>query len=644
MRVVVAATIVLAACGSKQTHHGPHVMADWSRPGGLFDAPFPSDELGHAAAAAAFPNPTHVGLLEQARALVGEDGGFAATGGIYFQLSAPIDGAHLPDVVGSVGADSPLIVIPVDTTSSGRGAVPGEISFEATPGPYGAPNLLSFVPLQGAPLLPGARYAAIVTTALRTADGIAFEPAIDDDLAPYANLLPALASHGIDRSTIAGLTVFTVGDPIGGLARGRHAALARPLPVPGAFTQTDLFGDFCAYHTTIAMPDFQAGTPPYTGSGGTWQLDGGGSPIFQHDETANLVVTLPRSAPPAGGYPLVVFVRSGGGGDRPLVDHGQQPGEGQPAIEAGEGPARYLARAGFAAIEVDGPLGGMRNPTGADEQTLASSFDNLGAMRDTMRETAIELDVLAHVAVALHLDATDCPAAGTTTAGPANVGFDAGHIAIMGHSTGAWIAPLAAAHEPLFKAMILSGAGGSFAAKFLWKQKPAPLAPMMSTLLQEPALHADDPALSFVQWALEPADPQVYAKTFAARAGDVLMVQGVVDSYMPPNVANAASLSFGLVLAGTALDTGTDPRLAQQRPLGPLLHLVASAPVALPYPGTAGGTRAVVQHPEDGVLDGDEVLFQSDAPKHQYQCYLRSWISKGTPAVDVAATRDAPCP
>ena len=71
--------------------------------------------------------------------------------------------------------------------------------------------------------------------------------------------------------------------------------------------------------------------------------------MLQRHETANLVVTVPRSAAPAAGYPLVVFVRTGGGGDRQLVDRGQQATEGGAAIEPGEGPARYLARAGFAA-------------------------------------------------------------------------------------------------------------------------------------------------------------------------------------------------------------------------------------------------------------------------------------------------------
>src|SRR5262249_4941765 len=157
--------------------------------------------------------------------------------------------------------------------------------------------------------------------------------------------------------------------------------------IDAPFALTDTFTDFCAYHTTIAMPDWQSGTPPYGSDGGTWMLDQAGVPIFQRTEEANLVITIPRYAMPATGYPLVVFVRTGGGGDRPLVDRGQQAMEGGPAIEPGEGPARYLARAGFAGIEVDGPLGGLRNTTNSDEQFLTFNVGNLGAMRDNIRES-----------------------------------------------------------------------------------------------------------------------------------------------------------------------------------------------------------------------------------------------------------------
>src|SRR5262249_9752046 len=154
--------------------------------------------------------------------------------------------------------------------------------------------------------------------------------------------------------------------------------------------------------------------------------------------------------------------------------------------------------------------------------------------------------------------------------------------------------------------------------------KPTPVYPVIAAIVHMTDLKHDDPVLALSQWALEPSDPQVYTRPYQSRAGNVLMEQGIVDDYILPDIANATSLSFGLQLAGTECDTEDDPRLAGERPLGPLLPLVGSSAVTLPYAGIDAGTRVVVQHQEDGIEDGHEVLFQTDGPKHQYQCFLSS--------------------
>jgi len=125
----------------------------------------------------------------------------------------------------------------------------------------------------------------------------------------------------------------------------------------------------------------------------------------------------------------------------------------------------------------------------------------------------------------------------------------------------------------------------------------------------------------------------------------VLMEQGIVDVYILPRIANATSLPMRLDLAGPELDTEDDPRLAEQQALGPLLPLVGRQSISLPASGNGpgGATAVVVQHLEDGIEDGHEVVFQTDAPKHQYQCFLASWLA-GAPSVPPDAARDAPCP
>ena len=604
----------------------------------MYDAPVPADDL--MGDPSGLPNLENLTMVETVRSMVGATDGFAASAGVYFQISAPLDTSELPAIADTVTASSPVFLIGIDPSAPDYGVrYPLEVTFEPKGSMYGANNLLALIPVQGTPLRLHERYAAVVTTALHTESHEALAAAPSAALAMFPD---ALAAVGVDRTKIAGLTAFTTGDPISQLATVRAAALARGLPsLDAPFAKTDDFTDFCAYHTTIAMPDYQSGTPPFSSTGGNWVFDASGQPVFQRSETANVVLTVPKRAMPSGGYPLMVFVRTGGGGDRPLVDRGQQATEGGPPIEPGEGPARYFARAGFAAIEVDGPLGGLRNTTGGDEQFLTFNVANLPAMRDNIRESAVELDVIAHVGVGLNVDVSDC-----TGSGGAAVTFDATHVGIMGHSMGSWIEPLAVAYEPMFKVMLMSGAGGSWIENIMFKQKPTPVYGAISTLLHDGELTRDDPILMYAQWALEAADPQLYGRLIAPR--HVLMMQGIVDDYILPRIANSTSLAMGLDLAGSELDTEADPRLDGELALGPLLPLVPLDPrtaITLPASGNASGVTAVVtQHLEDGIEDGHEVVFQTDVPKHEYQCFLASWLASGLPSVPTDATRDAPCP
>ena len=154
--------------------------------------------------------------------------------------------------------------------------------------------------------------------------------------------------------------------------------LAKP-PVPTAqFTPNEVFSDFCVYSTTISMPEYQGGVPPYSDSGGGWVFDASGAPVLQRNEPANFVVTVPRAPMPSAGYPMVVFSRTGGGGDRPLVDRGVQGVTNGPPLVPGTGPALYFANVGFAGASIDGPLGGLRNTTNGNEDFLISQCRELG--------------------------------------------------------------------------------------------------------------------------------------------------------------------------------------------------------------------------------------------------------------------------
>jgi hypothetical protein len=125
------------------------------------------------------------------------------------------------------------------------------------------------------------------------------------------------------------------------------------------------------------------------------------------------------------------------------------------------------------------------------------------------------------------------------------------------------------------------------------------------------------------------------------------MMQGIVDHYILPTIANATSLSLGLDLAGAELDTSA-PEIADMPSLGGLLDLSGRSAIGLPTSGnvvSASGehvTAVVTQHAEDGIEDGHEVMFQTEGPKHEYECFLKS-LSSGLPRVPSSGRVSDPC-
>jgi hypothetical protein len=278
------------------------------------------------------------------------------------------------------------------------------------------------------------------------------------------------------------------------------------------------------------------------------------------------------------------------------------------------------------------------------------NVSNPEAIRDNVRQSAAELALEARVLEGLVVDATDCPGVGA----PAS--FDAQTMALMGHSMGATISPLTMAVEPRYRGLILSGAGGSWIENIVYKESPLPVKGIVEVLLGLAgtgySLSEHDPLLSVFQWALEAADPPVYGSAIVGAPGGtprhVLMLQGIVDTYILPPIANTTSLSFGLDLAGAEIDHG-DPRIEGMTPLGDLLDLSGRSAIALPAAGNVeldGGARAtaiVVQHPEDGIEDGHEIAFQTEAPKHQYRCFLEGLAAGLAPTVPQGGMAFDPC-
>lgn len=655
------------ACGEAPTDREEASIAISMRFGAqedFFAAPFPSahrvDPGSGRIALGDFANPQRIELVQRIVDVLQSDAdGFGLTTGMFFRLSAAPTSLRLPALFESLQPESPALIVGVDPAAPDYGRrYPIETDFAADAGPFGGAHLLTLLPYQGIPLRPHALYAAVVlrdiaSPALAGSDVVAQIAAdeIPDGLSvqafgTYRAALHALADLRVDLDDIAGLAVFRTGDPVAGM-RAAHASLrSKETPVAEApFALTDVFDEYCVFESTIAMPVAQAGEPPYARSGGAWVFDQRGAVVVQRHERARIVVTLPRRTMPAAGFPLVVFSRTGGGGERPLVDRGPRAIAGGPAIRAGEGPARTFAQAGYAGLSIDGPHGGLRNVTRGDEQFLVFNVLNPPALRDNLRQSALELMLAADIAAALDLAGGECPDLDATHA-RGRVRIDAATMVLMGHSMGASILPLAFALEPRFKAAILSGAGGSFINNIIFKRKPLETRAVAEAILgfNGRTLTRFDPVLSMAQWAAEPSDVPPYAALYDAALNEgsaarhVLMLQGIVDNYIPPPVANTTTLSLGLDLAGAALDAGA-PMTESVPPLVDLLPLTARRQIDLPARGNrAGGTvtALVVQHAEDGIEDGHEIMFQREEPQRQLQCFLVT-LARGVPQVPLAS-------
>ena len=651
------------------------VMMDFTRQSGFFTAPFPSEDrrmIGNAIDIHDFPNPGNRAIVSQIIAMIQADArGFATTAEVSFDLTGAIDATQLPSAHQSVMPGSLVFLMSVDSTAPDYlHAYPVTPAFTHASGTYNAANLLTLLPVQGVPLRPSTLYAAGVLRQLNDTAGrpllvnasmtqllagtapAGMSPAA---AASYQTALTALRASTIDVTQLAGLAVFQTDAPTAEFAAVIQDELSRPPPtVDSPFVFSQLFDNYCVYQTTIEMPDYQSGMPPFLdpSMGGGWVFDAQGHPIVQRNEDANFFVTIPRSPMPAAGYPAVVFVNAGAGGedrDEPIVDRGQQAVNGGPPIVPGSGPSLYFANAGFAGVAVDGPLGGLRNPTNANEDYTIVNINNMLALRDNCREQGIDPVLVAHILdnVSVTIDPAQCPGIGQST-----VHFDTSTLAIMGHSLGAWFAPFSLAYEPRFRATVLAGYGASWIENVVYKLSPlAPLEPL-EIVLGDGHVTEQDPILSLLQWAGEPADPAVYARyiTTEPLMGSpraVYIVQGIVDTYIMPPISNAGVLALGIDLAGPEID-GMSPRLSQFVPLGQWLDFVGASDIPLPASNNltsrAGTmfTGVVAQAPQDSVEDGHEVIFQTDGPKHQYQCFLQSYAA-GMPDVPSSGALTAPC-
>jgi predicted esterase len=491
------------------------------------------------------------------------------------------------------------------------------------------------------PFEPKHTYAVIATTGLKSDTGTPAaadadfinvmaasrpsDPSLGHAWDAYQPLRNWVASKGIDAPAIATAAVFTVQDAPGHMERLATSVAAQTMPALSSLTLCDTgvtspcddgtaaracpaaAPAFSEIHGKFSVPIYQSGTAPYeTPADGGGIMETGGAPTPVRTEQVCFALTIPKgAAPPATGWPLVVYHHGTGGSMRSFIDEGIAA-----KLASATTPAAVFS---FDAVE----HGARKNGSTKKPDDLVFNPLNPRAARDNFLQGAV--DILRALQVAhVSVTATNSPTG-------AAIAFDPSKLAFFGHSQGSTSGEIAMAFSDDAPATVFSGAGAYLTSSLLDKTMPINISAGMAFLIGEP-LPAEHPVLTIFQSFFDRSDPLNYNPLIIRRAPGkvatkhVYMSWGTADTYTPRSTLQANALSLGLAPAGKVLDDyGT---AAITRPVA--ANVLAS--------DGAMRTAAVVQYDPSG-YDGHFVALQNPTATADWTAYLTSFFATGKPTI-----------
>jgi hypothetical protein len=362
----------------------------------------------------------------------------------------------------------------------------------------------------------------------------------------------------------------------------------------------------------MRVPNYQAGTLPYERP-----ADGGdiryanNQPVEQGQLDVCFALTVPKSAAPGGGWPLVVHAHGTGGNFRAAI---------------GAGIADVLATAStpMATLTFDGVGHGERR--GASSRTpdsLVFNIVNPRAARDNHLQGAVDVIQALRVAQVAPFAVT----AGALP-GPGTVDFDATRTYFFGHSQGSNVGIPALAVTDLAPAAVFSGAGSVLIEGILTKKSPVDARAGLEALIGE-RLGGSHPVMVVWQTFFDRIDPINYAPMLIRRpppgtaSKHVMLPWGKGDTFSPETTMNATALAAGLVMAEPVVS--------------PVNGLPLDArPVTLSpgVPGGDGPTRFGAMFQYDGAMafDGHFVTMRVNQAIADWRAFFVS-VAAGAPAV-----------
>jgi len=573
--------------------------------------------------------------------------GFSTVGGIAVRFSHAIDANglvelpdHDPPVLDPVRdaseytqAGSPLLLVNVDPSSAEHGKALGIVPryYEQLKDVDYPVDDFTLIAEPAVPMLPGTRYAFIVTKELHASDGksvardaemnralTSSKDAYDVEL--RAAVDDAVASVGITKKDVVAATLFTTESStadVVALSKARRAAPAPALVDPWTIeTPAKPTDPRVRFRATFPSPEYRKAKPD-----GKWELDAQGVPKSQGD--VDLEVFLAFSDSTKSGPRPVVIYQHGLGGDK---DGCWGTTERLAA----------LASEGVAVFAIDSPEHGARGSGtdsvvssafgffGVDESSL--EFD-IGRARDNFRQMAFDqlelvrlIDSLGSLDL-LPLDANGKPAP------DGKPDLDVSRILYIGHSFGSVQGATIFALAPEITQATWN-VGGSGLMMLLRDSNLFSFAVIKTLTPPGTPFGSVARFMAATQGIVDPGDPLNYA-----RYGTLEALPGVAD-WKPRDVL------IQEVVDDTIVPNSTSEALARAAGMG-ILHRVKGGSgledVSPPVEGNAaqGSTAVVAQFDKmqgDKIATHGELIFSPEA-QAQYVKFFQTGLASSHASV-----------
>lgn len=671
--LIAASTLFcLSQCSSSDSARPPlntvisfNLGADLSQAEQFWDFPYPSDlrlTANGAPDVRGFPNTLNAAIITGLQRTVEARKGYPVLPVAYFKFNAPISPRHFTDVI-AADATQPIMLIDVDRDSPERGSLFPVVAETPPADRYVPDSFLAVTPRPGMLLHPLRKYAFVVMRSLKDATGAqlgvpAALAALQKPLAPadgnpawalYQPLWETLGQAKVDAAQVASATVFTTGDVVqatfdeSSKVIANTKVLIQNLAVRTSGNQLRN----CELVGTVTYPQYQKGTPPFD-TDGQFVFGPDGAPIKQRDEVAPISISLPQTAMPQGGYPLIVYVHGSGGLSVQALDRGKITAA-SPNGTLHEGPAFVMAPFGFAMAGSAMPVNPERLKGATDLAYI--NFNNLAAFPYTFRQGVFEqrlfIDALSLLTIEPSVVST-CTNGVSLPNGASSYKFDVTRLAMQGQSMGAQYVNMVTAVEPRVGAVAPSG-GGGYWSNVVLTNKVIPntsgnVGLLLGTAQKLTFLH---PALHLLETAWESADAIVYMRRLSrlplsAPPRDIYEPAGKDDEYFATEIYDAMALAYGNKEAGDQVWQGMQTALA-----------LGGRGGIEPYPinqnlttddGKSKYTGAVIQYAGDGAADPHYVFQQLDAVKYQYGCFFATYQKNGHATIPAPAALGTPCP